>query len=69
MIEEVILCINDKGSVYWPDCPIWIIRLDSVRSSHLPIKMHQVGYVRSSLLILMHVGSIATPNDKSYYIF
>jgi len=35
--------------------------LSSMRSSHLPFKMHQVGYVRSSLLTLMHVGSIATP--------
>jgi len=37
------------------------IRLGSVRSSHLPFKMHSDGYVRSSLPILMHVGSIATP--------
>jgi len=36
-------------------------RLCSVRSSHLPFQMRQVGYVRSSLPILMHVGSKATP--------
>jgi len=35
--------------------------LFSVRSSHLPFEMHQIGYVRSSLPILMHVVSIATP--------
>jgi len=30
------------------------IRLGSVRSSHLPFKMHyQVGYVRSSLLVFI----------------
>jgi len=32
-----------------------------VRSSHLLFKMHQVSYVRSSLLILMYIGSIAIP--------
>jgi len=37
------------------------IRLGSVRSSHLPFKKHKVGYVRSSLPILMHVGSVAAP--------
>ena len=37
------------------------IRLGSVRSMHLPFKMHEVGYVHPSLPILMHVGSIATP--------
>ena len=40
-----------------------------MRSSHLPFKMHEVGYVRSSLLpcMVMHVGSIATPN-KNYHL-
>jgi len=37
------------------------IRLGSVPSSHFPLKMPLVGYVRRSLPILMHVGSIATP--------
>ena len=32
-----------------------------MRSSHLAFKMHEVGYVRSSLPTLVHVGSIATP--------
>jgi len=36
------------------------IRLGSVRSSHLPFKMHEVGYVRLSLPILMQVR-VATP--------
>jgi len=40
------------------------IRLGSVRSSHLPFEMKKVGYVRSSLPMLMHVGSIATPLQK-----
>jgi len=39
-------------------------RLGSVRSSHLPFEMHEVGYERSSLPILMHIGSIATPKTK-----
>jgi len=42
------------------------IRLGSVRSSHLPFKMHLFVYVRSSLPILMHVGSIATPYVSIY---
>jgi len=35
--------------------------LGSVRSSHLPFEMHSVGYVRSDLPIIIHVGSIAMP--------
>jgi len=37
---------------------------DSARSSHLPFKMHKVGHVRSSLPILKHFGSIATPYEN-----
>jgi len=37
-----------------------------VRSSHLPFKMHYASYVRSSLPVLMYVGSIATP--LSFYL-
>jgi len=40
------------------------ISFGSVRSSHPPFKMQYVSYVRSSLLILMHVGSIGTPEKK-----
>jgi len=36
------------------------ISLGYVRSSHHPFEMHKLGPVRSSLPILMHVGSIAT---------
>ena len=35
--------------------------LGSVRSSNLPFKVQEVGYVRSSLPLFMHFGSIATP--------
>jgi len=38
-----------------------VIWLDSMRSSHVPFKMYKVGYVRSSLPTIMHVGSVATP--------
>jgi len=38
-----------------------------MRSSHLPFKVHYVGYVRSSLPIFMHVGSIATPEKNLLY--
>ena len=44
--------------------PTALLKIGSVRSSHLPLKM-QVGYVCSSLSTLMHVGSIATPTVKS----
>ena len=40
------------------------IRLGSLRSSHLPFKMHLVCHVRSSLLLLIHFGSIATPKTN-----
>ena len=53
-----------KGvSVYWPDCLIWNV-LGSVHSSHLPFIVNQVGYERSSLPILLHVGLMAASNTE-----
>ena len=42
------------------------IRLGSSRSRHLPFKMHQVGYVRSSLLIN---ACWVSSNTHSFFVF
>ena len=46
--------------------PLKCFRVVSVRSNHLPFKEYQADQARSSLPILMHVGSIATPLFQSY---
>ena len=48
--------INFRGECQLPQLPhIKCIRLGAVLSSHLPFKMHYVGYVRSKLHKLIHV--------------
>jgi len=49
LVESSCLRAFQIRSVYSPDCPRKCIRLGSLRSSHLPLKMHYVGHVRSSL--------------------
>ena len=58
-----------RGDIFLRECLTQLphlkcIKLGSVRSSHRPFKMHHIGYVLSSLTILMLVGSIATPKIK-----
>jgi len=44
------------------------IRLGSVRSSHLPFKMHQVGYVRPSLPPYINAFRINRDTHRFLYL-
>jgi len=48
------------ATVYSPDCRTWNLSGWVPGVQVTPFKMHYIGYVASSLYVLMHVGSMAT---------
>jgi len=61
-----VICIGTNH--IWNSYRLFVILTDHffAFSSRLQSEMHQVGYVRLSHHILMHVGSIATPLRNNF---